>query len=188
MASVAEAVEQQRREAGLPPSRILLLTAVYFGGAILGTWGIRRTIDRIHVRRFFQAAALLMGLVQLYWLVYVSGAGALERGLPLAYLLFGMAFGLNNATHFTYLPELGPEAERPVVIAVFTAVMGVLAGIAPMLWGLFLKAGGPEPGVQVERFAGYFAVGIGLSLLLVPLFGRLVDPRRDASRLRSAPV
>ena len=60
-------------EAGLAPSRILLLTAVYFGGAIVGTWGIRRSIDRIHVRRFFQAAVILTGAVELYWLAYVSG-------------------------------------------------------------------------------------------------------------------
>jgi MFS family permease len=173
-------------EAGLPPSRILFLTALYFAGAIVGTWGIRRSIDRIHVRRFFQAAVLLIAAVDLFWLAYVSGVAALEAALPLAYLLFGMAFGLNNATHFTYLPELGGEDERPVVIAVFTATMGLLAGLAPILWGLYLKESGPEPGMDVARFAVYFAVGTALSLLLVPLFGRLHDPRSHAVGPRNA--
>lgn len=171
-------------EAGLSPSRILFLTAIYFGGAIIGTWSIRRSIDRIHVRRFFQASVLLVGTVELYWLAYVSGFAALERALPLAYLLFGTAFGVNNATHFTYLPELGAEDERPVVIAVFTATLGLLAGIAPVLWGLFLKESGAEPGVHVVRFAVYFAVGIALSLLLVPLFGRLDDMRSHTGSAR----
>ena len=139
-------------------------------------------LDRIHVRRFFQAAVLLLGAVQLYWLAYVSGVSALEPALPLAYLLFGTAFGLNNATHFTYLPDLGGEDERPVVIAVFTAVMGVLAGLAPIFWGLYLKESGPDPGVHVARFAVYLGVGGALSLLLVPLFERLDDPRNHAGR------
>ena len=169
-------------EVGMPTSRILLLTAIYFGGAIVGTWGIRRSLDRIHVRRFFQAAVLLLGAVQLYWLAYVSGVTALEPALPLAYLLFGTAFGLNNATHFTYLPELGGEDQRPVVIAVFTAVMGVLAGLAPIFWGLYLRESGPDPGVHVARFAVYLGVGGALSLLLVPLFERLDDPRNHVER------
>ncbi len=172
-------------EAGLSPSRILFLTAIYFAGAIIGTWGIRRSIDRVHVRRFFQAAVILMGAVELYWLAYVSGVTALEAALPLAYLVFGTSFGVNNATHFTYLPELGPEDERPVVIAVFTAMLGLLAGIAPMLWGLFLRQGGPEPGVHVEHFAIYCAVGAALSLVLVPLFGRLDDLRSHTATARS---
>lgn len=169
-------------EAGLAPSDILLLTSAYFAGAIVGSWSIRRSIDRTHVRRYFQVAAGLMGVVQLYWLLLVSGLPGMTTGLPFAYLLFGTAFGVNNATHFTYLPELGPEDERPVVIAVFTAVMGVLAGVAPILWGLFLKASGPEPGVHLERFAVYCAVGVALSALLVPLFGRLADPRARPAR------
>jgi MFS family permease len=174
-------------EADLPASHILTLTAVYFAGAIVGTWGIRRSIDRIHVRRFFQAAALLIAVVHLYWLAYVSGAAGLEAALPLAYLLFGMSFGVNNATHFTYLPELGDEDERPVVIAVFTAVLGLLAGIAPVLWGLFLKQGGPDPGLDVERFALYFAVGAAIALSCVPLYGRLEDLRGHAGPKDAAP-
>ena len=63
--------------------------------------------------------------------------------------------------------------------------MRLFAGLAPILWGLYLRESGPEPGIQVARFAVYFAVGITLSLALVPLFGRLHDPRSHAGRLRS---
>ena len=67
---------------------------------------------------------------------------------------------------------------------VLATLVGVVAPLLTVIgFGLLTK----ELRAQT-RFAVYFAVGIGLSLLLVPLFGRLVDPRRDASRLRSAPV
>ena len=38
--------------------------------------------------------------------------------------------------------------------------------------------------MHVERFAVYFAVGIAVSVLLVPLFGRLDDLRSHARPAR----
>lgn len=164
-------------EAGLPSSQILGFTATHFAGSIVGTWAIRRSLDRVHITRFFQTSALLIGTVQLFWLFYVAGASGLAPLLTVAYLVFGTAMGVQNAAHFTYLPEMGHEDERPVVVAVFTAVLGLLSGLAPIVWGLLLKAPGPAPGVRVGRFAVFFATGLVLSLVLVPLFGRLGDLR-----------
>jgi MFS family permease len=102
--------------------------------------------------------------------------------LPGAYMLFGMAFAINNATHFTFLPELSEEHERPVAIAVFTATLGLSSGLAPILWGLFLKESGQTAGIVDSNFAAFFAIGIAVSLLMVTLFARLPDHRPHADR------
>ena len=59
--------------------------------------------------------------------------------------MFGAAAGISNAAHFTLLPELSAPERRPVAISVFTSILGVVAGLAPIAWGLVLKAPGPGP-------------------------------------------
>ena len=46
-----------------------------------------------------------------------------------------------------------------------------------MIWGLVLKQGGASPRMDVDAFAVYFAAGIALALLLIPLYGRLPELR-----------
>lgn len=169
-----------RVEAELPSSRILGFTAAQFAGQIVGGWSIRLAIDRAPLRRFFMLATLGTGVVELFWLLYVSGSDALAAWLPAAYLVFGLGIGVQNTAHYTYLPELSEERRRPVSIAVFTATLGVLSGLAPMLWGLGLRGAGPEPSLHVARFALFFGLGLAANALLLVLFARLRDPRGSA--------
>lgn len=165
-------------EAGLAPSRILVLTAAHFAGVIFGGWAIRTIIDRAPIRRLFQLSNCLIAAVDLFWLGLVLGQRGLAPALPLAFFTFGLASGVANAAHLTLLPDLAPEAQRPVAISVFTAVLGLLAGFSPMLWGLVLRPAGPEPGVDLNRFAAFFGLGAALCALLLVLFERLEHTRR----------
>ncbi|MDG2305770.1 MAG: hypothetical protein P8R42_14230 [Candidatus Binatia bacterium] len=162
---------------GLPSSEILLFTAAQFGGQIFGTASIRHQIDHVPLRRFFQIAVAMVAVVDLFWLALLNGVDGLVPWLGVAYFIFGMGVAMTNVTHATYLPELSPEKDRPITIAVFTAALGLLAGLAPMLWGLALKNSGPVPGMNVDHFLLFFGVGITLSLSLLVLFSRLPDLR-----------
>jgi hypothetical protein len=62
-------------------------------------------------------------------------------------------------------------------MAVFTSVLGVVAGLAPIAWGVVLKAPGPAPGLRLDRFAAFFAVCAAANALLVPLYRRLPERR-----------
>jgi hypothetical protein len=162
-----------RAEVGIPASTILSFTAAQFAGQIVGGWSIRLSVDRAPLRRFFRLAALGFAGFDAFWLLYVSGAAALEAWLPVAYLAFGAAAGIHNTAHSTYLPELSSVERRPVALAVFTATLGVLAGLAPMAWGLALKESGPVPGVDAGRFALFFALGAASQLFLFVRFARI---------------
>lgn len=166
-----------KSERGLSASQIMIFTAVQFAGQIGGTWGIRRLIDRIAIHRLFQLSALGIVLVNGFWLALVTGAGTLDEILALSFFAFGAAQGVTLAAHCTYLPELSEQDERPVAVSVFTSVHGLLAGIAPTLWGLALRPTGVARGMDLSNFALYFACGIGIHSTLVLLYAWLPDHR-----------
>lgn len=165
---------------GLPASEIMVFTAAQFAGQIAGTGGIRAWIDEMPLSRFFQIATVLIGLVNVFWLALLLGVDALEPWLGLSYLVFGMGMGMTNVSHFTYLPELSSERERPITMAIFTAALGLLAGVAPTVWGFFLRARGPAPGMVLDNFIVFFAAGAVSSLGLLVLYARLPDLRAGA--------
>ena len=169
-----------KTETGIASSNILTFTAAQFAGSILATWAMRRFIDRVPIRRFFQISVVVTGVLYVFWLAVVLGAhGFLDFVLP-AFFVVGFAVGVNGAAHMTFLPELAPPDERPIAIAVFGAVSGVLQGLGPVLWGLVLRPAGDAPGVDATHFAVFFGVGIALSLVSLQLLRSLPDTRGDA--------
>jgi MFS family permease len=165
----------------VPSSEILAYTAVQFVGQIAGAWSIRHWIDRIAIRRFFQLASGVVIVVSLLWLGILSGDGRGTSVLWLVYGLFGVAIGLSQAAHFTYLPELAVPEKRPVTIAIFGAVVGVLSALAPILWGLALRGGSGAPGIDQPTFALFFATAIAMCALGIWLLNSLPEVRPSVS-------
>ncbi len=165
-----------KSEAGVSSSVILAYTGVQFVGQIAGATSIRRLLDRLPIRRFFQAGSLVIIAVCLVWLELLVGDGQWQNILWLAYLLVGLAVGLSQAAHFTYLPELAPPDKRPVTIAIFGAVSGMLAGLAPVLLGFLLRTQ-DGAGIRLDRFVAFFCVAIGMSLLGIFKLQALPDTR-----------
>jgi hypothetical protein len=62
-------------------------------------------------------------------------------------------------------------------MAVFTSVLGFVAGLAPIAWGLVLKAPGPAPAIRLGPFAAFFAVCALANALLAVLYRRLPERR-----------
>jgi MFS family permease len=166
-----------RTEAEFSSSAIFAFTATTFAGQVAGVVGIRRVVDRAPLRRFFRIASLGLIAVEFFWLAYVAGAEGLEAGLPLAYFVLGIALAIHNTANATYLPELAPEERRPVALAVFTATLGMLSGLGPVVWGFVLKRSDSLPGMRVDRFLTFFVLGIIFQVLLFILQGRIRDRR-----------
>ncbi|MDH5672670.1 MAG: hypothetical protein OEZ06_11005 [Myxococcales bacterium] len=171
-----------KAEVGLASSAIMSFTAATFAGRILGSLAIRHWIDRVVIRCFFQSAHLVFVGVFLFWLAVVRGEVFALTTLGASYFAFGVAAGVGQAAHMTFLPEISPMEKRPVALAVFGAVTGVVSGVAPMLWGLALRTGGAQPGVDIGNFTIYFGLGAGLSTLVLVLLPGLPDPRGHTSR------
>lgn len=166
-----------KSEAGLASSQILGFTAAQFGGQIVGSWGIRLFLDRVLIRRFFQFAQSVLAVVFAYWLGIVRGEVGWLVAVPVSYFVVGVALGVSNSAHVTFLPELSPAAKRPVSIAVFGALSGTLQGLGPIFWGLALRTGPLTPGVDATSFAIFFALGILLCGVSFWLLASLPDTR-----------
>lgn len=166
-----------KAEVGIASSEILGFTATQFGGQILGTWMMRKWIDRVLIRRFFQGAQVVMACVLTYWLFIVTGQPEWVVGVGVSYFVVGVALGVSNTAHMTFLPELSPAASRPVSIAVFLGASGALQGTGPMLWGLALRTGDGAPGVDTTNFTIFFGLGIVLTMVVYRLLQSLPDTR-----------
>jgi MFS family permease len=166
-----------KTEAGISASEVLAFTAAQFGGQILANWAMRRFIDRVAIRRFFQIGSGVIALVFAYWLGIVNGEAGWLAFVGVSYFVVGTAVGVNNSAYITFLPELAPIDRRPIAIAVFGGVSGVLQGLGPMLWGLALRTGGDAPGVDRASFAVFFALGIAFCVVSLWLLRSLPDTR-----------
>lgn len=164
-------------EAGLSEGRILVYTAAQFAGQIAAGASIRAAIDRVPLRIFFQLACLGVAGVAAFWLVALARGGAPAAAVAAAFFAFGAASGVSNAAHATLLPELSEESRRAVSMAVLTSVLGFVAGLAPIAWGLVLKQPGPAPGLRLGPFAAFFAVCAAANAALVVLYRRLPERR-----------
>ncbi len=179
-----------KTEGRLESGAILAFTAVTFAGQIAGAFAVRHVADRVAVGRMLRWANAGRALAYAYWLYALVVATPPTPLFAVAFACVGGANGIANTAHMTFLPELAPEEKRPIAIAIFGAITGVLQGLAPMLWGLALRASGEAPGVDLPGFVGFFVVGVATSLLAIVLLGRLPDPRLGAmgARRSSAPA
>lgn len=174
---VAFTIYYLKTETAISSSDILGFTAAQFGGSILANWGMRRWLDRVAIRRFLQLGTAVTALLYGYWLGVVTGHGDWLAFVLLSYFVVGLGVGVNNAAHITFLPELSPTEKRPIGVAVFGAVSGVLQGLGPILWGLVLRTRGEAPGVDERGFMLFFALGIALCTLHLWLLRTLPDTR-----------
>ena len=171
-------------EMGVGLSQILFYTAVQYCGAILGTVIMRERIDRVGARVSFRVSLVLHSIISTYWFFLVSGLyPPLQTALPLAYFLFGIAASQWIASHLKYIPRVCDVQKHALHISIHAAAIGIIGGLAPILWGYAVKVPGPRPGVQVDTFAWYFIALLAGHLLLLLYVPHLSSEHRDRPAL-----
>ena len=169
-------------ERGLASSEIMLFTAAQFAGSIVGASLLRHRLDRFPIRRFFQVSVAVIAVVDLFWLLVLNGVEVLGPWLGVSYFLFGCGIGMANIAHFTFLPELATDQERPINLAIFTATHGLFTGLTPILWGAVLKGGGSTPSMNLAGFHTFFVAALTVCALLLALYSRLPELRPSVPR------
>ena len=172
-----------KSEAHLESSVVLGFTAAQFGGQIVGSFSVRRFIDRIPLRQLMQISQLIVASVLAYWIFILTTNSLWPVPVAFSYLVIGIALGISNTAHYTFIPELSSEQNRPVTMAIFGAVAGLLQGLGPVLWGLALRTGDAIPGVRADRFLLFFLLGIVLAGLSFRLLASLPEVRSHTGLL-----
>lgn len=155
-----------REEVGIQDGSILLLTA---GAALVGTLGLallRHRVDRLGSRPFFT-------LVFVWWALYIAllfgmAAGWIGAAWLVAPLLL-LAAGFFAAIYELALTRLlmntvSDRAGSTQYFALQSVIVSLLAGVAPILWGLLLDALRVREG---SMGMGGFALFFGMQWLLL---------------------
>lgn len=162
-------------EAGIAPAVITGLTIVQYAGVIAGNWFMRSRIDRTGARPFFRAAFVLFGLVAAGWESGLHFRALLTWLLPLLYFGLGAGTGMFTAANVSYLAKILPEQERALPVSLHGALTFFTGGLAPIAWGLVLKADGTVPAVNLAAFEAFFLFVLAGMLFLVLRVNRLVE-------------
>lgn len=167
-------------EMDLGMAQILVYTAVQYCGAILGTVIMRERIDKVGARASFRVSLILHAIISTYWFFLVTGLyPPLRHGLPLAYFLFGIAASQWITSHLKYIPRICDIHKHALHISIHAAAVGIIGGLAPMLWGFLVKAPGIRPGIQTDVFAWYCFALLVSHLVLFLYVPRLSSEHRD---------
>ena len=173
-------------EAGLGSDVILVYTAIQYAGAIIGTLWMRNRVDSTGVKPIFRISLLISLAISVYWFFLVNGYGWLLHGLPVAYFVFGLTASIWVTAHLKYLPRVCDEEQQALHVSVHSAFIGVIGGLAPIIWGFLVKLPGGLAGVQSDRFALYF-IGLGLVQLgLILYIPRLSSEHSDRPALQTS--
>ena len=161
--------------ANVSSAQILLLTMLTYVGLIAANWVMRSRMDRIGAKPFFRVSYLALSVIAVGWLVFVRWDGRWWFMLPPLYFLQGVASGCWTSANLSYLAKILPEQDRALPVSIHGAVITFLGGCSPVIWGLFLKAPGDQPAVNIPVFAAFFVVLLVSSLLLLTQLSRLPE-------------
>lgn len=173
-------------ESGIGSDLILVYTAIQFVGAILGTVLVRNRIDRIGVKPIFRLSLTTGGLISIYWFFLVRGESGLLILLPAAYFLFGLSASLWVTANLKYLPRVCDERKQALHVSVHSSVIGIVGGLAPIFWGLFVKESGNQAGVRADAFSLFFVAFLIIQTVLFLYVPQLTSQFRERPALQNS--
>lgn len=131
------------------------------GGAvprrIAAAWALKRRVDATGAKPFLLLGLGLYAIVAVYWWVYLKIDSQAIAGVFAVYFLLGLGTACWTIANLNYLPQVTGDTERTLIVSIHGAVTACIGGMAPILWGWFLKgSGGGGPAINVNVFQWFF--------------------------------
>lgn len=163
---------------GLSLSAIMLFEVVRYLGVILAAWVLARRIDATGARPFMLLGLAIYAIVAAFWWFYLRLDGAWVGGVFGSYFLVGVATSCWGIASLNYLPKIVSEAERPLMVSIHGAVTSLCGGLAPIVWGWFLRTQSTTgAGLDVAVFGWFFVSGLVSACFLSWLAARIPEDR-----------
>lgn len=158
--------------------RIMSFEVLRYLGVMIAAGLLRRRIGATGSRPFFLLALALCAVVASYWWAYLRlGLPGME-GISATYFILGFAATCWTVANLSYLPKITPAADRTLMVAVHGGVTACLGGLAPVVWGAFLRSNQPGgPAMHVGAFEAFFVVALATAVVLSPVAARLTEDR-----------
>ncbi|MBI5770272.1 MAG: hypothetical protein HZA93_21020 [Verrucomicrobia bacterium] len=161
----------------LSSGQIMLFEVLRYAGVMVAAWTIRRRIDITGAKPFFLLALGLYLLVAVYWWCYLRNGFGGIAGVFAVYFLIGLGAATWAIANLNYLPKLLAADDRTLVVSIHGALTAFVGGLSPIVWGHFLKHGGPARAFDAGVFQWFFvSVAVG-ALVASPLIARLPEDK-----------
>lgn len=171
-------------ELAVPSSRIMMYTAFQYGGAILGTVLMRSRIDAMGAKTVFRISVLASAGISAYWILVINDIGPARSLLPLAYFAFGVAISNWVVATLKYLPGVCSIERQALHVSINSAIVGLIGGLAPMLWGYLVRPVDGSTGVNPDTFTLYFAILMTVQIGLFLYVPQLNPEHRESPSLQ----
>jgi hypothetical protein len=155
----------------------MLFEVLRYSGVMVAAWVIRRRIDVTGARPFFLLALGIYAAVGVYWWFYLQNGFGGIAGVLVAYFLVGLGAATWAIANLNYLPQVVNPGERTLAVSVHGAITAFLGGLSPVVWGLFLKGGAGDRGINPDVFQWFFVSVVVGAVGLFPFLGRLPEEK-----------
>jgi MFS family permease len=162
-------------------SEILLVVSTSFLGGLGSLWFLGSRLDRLGSRPVLMLSFFMWTFIASGWALLAGGVLAPRLSLVLLLqVLMGLFAALANMANTRLAMAIIPSMGRSHFFAIYSVVLNVALGLAPILWGLMIDALNPLAvrwqGVEWNRFSIFFAA-VALSFLVtLGLARRLEEP------------
>lgn len=169
------------KAAGMAEGRILLVTSVFFLGGLSSLWFLGSRLDGLGSKPVLTFSFAAWLLVLAGWVLAAGGALATRLAvvLPLQFLM-GLFAALVSMSNSRLLMAIAPAMGRSHFFALFSVLVNVSQGLAPIAWGLLIDAVGGRSamwaGVEWNGFSLFFAGVAAVFLAALVLARRLEEP------------
>jgi MFS family permease len=162
-------------------SEILLVVAISFLGGLGNFWLLGSRLDRLGSRPVLILSFVVWMFVTLGWGMVAANLRRPQLGLILALeILMGLFTAVVNMANTRLAMAVIPSMGRSHFFAIYSVVLNVTLGIAPILWGLIIDALNPLSirwhGVEWNRYSVFFAAVALCFLVTASLARRLKEP------------
>jgi MFS family permease len=162
-------------------SEILLVVSVSFLGGLASLWFLGSGLDRMGSRPVLMLSFLAWALVAAGWVLLAGRVVPPRLGLVvLLQVSMGLFAALANMANTRLAMAIIPTMGRSHFFAIYSVVLNVTLGLAPILWGLMIDAlipvTGRWQGLEWNRYSIFFAAVAVSFLVTAGLARRLEEP------------
>ncbi len=165
----------------LSAGKILFVSAVAFLGGLSSLWLLGSRLDRLGSKPVLNFAFAAWGGVLAGWMLLAGGV--LPASLPLVLalqFLMGLLAALVGMATTRLAMAVVPAMGRNHFFAIYSVLLNVTQGLAPVAWGLMIDAVGPRApkwlGVEWNRYTIFFAATALAFVVTLALARRLDEP------------
>jgi MFS family permease len=174
-----------KAQVGMSEDRILAVTSVAFLGGLSSLWFLGSRLDRLGSKPVLTFSYCAWVVVLAGWVLIAGGCWPTELWLVLVLqFLLGLLAAMVQMSNTRLAMAVIPVMGRNHFFAIYSVIMNVTLGLAPIGWGLLIDAVGTRSpmwlGLAWNRFTIFFA-GAGLAFLGTLVLARRIEEPEAAS-------